>query len=116
MIFIILIPVVVWILCAYLSVDLRKKKGYDGGWAFGLLFGIMALIHSAGLPDLTLHNKVQQTLMAVHQQNNITSPGCNSEIKETQISVGNGAKHQWRCSNCGRMICEDICPFCSHKH
>lgn len=57
-VFLIIISIIIWLIFGYLSYDLRAKKGYDGGFVLGFLFGIFALIYNAGLPDLILRDKI----------------------------------------------------------
>ena len=41
----------------------------------------------------------------------------NQELEEVEEENNTYKKveHKWRCSNCGKMISEDVCPFCGNK-
>lgn len=49
---ILVIVVIVWFACGFLSEDLHRRKGYEGGFWVGFLLGLIGLIYSVGLPDL----------------------------------------------------------------
>ena len=38
--------------CGFMSEDLHRRKGYEGGFWLGFLLGIAGLVYSAGLPDI----------------------------------------------------------------
>ena len=38
--------------CGFMSEDLHRRKGYEGGFWLGFLLGIAGLVYSAGLPDM----------------------------------------------------------------
>ncbi len=112
----IIISVCAWIGMAAASVSLRKQKGYSDGWLLGLLFGAFALIYSAGLPDLIAREKLKSTYEVINQRKPILKHIAQSD-KEDEYAPTNRqsaakALHMWRCSNCGEMISEEICPFC----
>ena len=49
---ILVISIVFWLICGFLSMNLHSKKGYSGGFLIGFLLGLIGLIYCAGLPDL----------------------------------------------------------------
>jgi hypothetical protein len=123
MIFIVILCVIFWIFFGGLSCDLRSKKGYEGGFWFAILFGIIALIYNAGLPDKNLHIKVDklkeniektrpyfknENMNKLHIDNNLHCSKKSSNLTEE-------SSHKWRCSVCGNMISNDECPFCGNR-
>ena len=38
----------------------------------------------------------------------------NLYIEEWNIPKNQKSSHRWQCSNCGKMISEDICPYCGN--
>lgn len=38
-----------------------------------------------------------------------------SAAKEEKKQHTNNPTHSWRCNTCGRMISEDVCPYCAEK-
>ena len=73
--FLIIVSIIGWIVFGCLSCDLRSKKGYDGGFLMGFLFGIFALIYNAGIPDLIIRDQLK----------NIVTPRINYLIKKANI-------------------------------
>ena len=51
-IIILLLGLIGWFICGFLSADLHRRKGYEGGFWLGFLLGIAGLVYSAGLPDI----------------------------------------------------------------
>ena len=110
-----------WIGTAIASVRLREKKGYESSWILCLLFGPLALIYAAGLPDLILRKKLDQQnesktripIRSVSEQkaneNGTLSPS------EAHTKQKPSVTHKWLCPNCGQLISEDECPFCGYK-
>jgi len=35
---------------------------------------------------------------------------------DKNINKSSTVAHSWRCSNCNKMISEDVCPYCGHTH
>lgn len=35
---------------------------------------------------------------------------------DNNINKSSTAAHRWRCSNCNKMISEEVCPYCGHAH
>ena len=38
------------------------------------------------------------------------------ENENINTNVRRNVVHRWRCSNCNKMISEDVCPYCGHVH
>ena len=43
----VLLIIILWGVCGFLTLDLHRQKGYEGGFFVGFLFGIFGLIYSA---------------------------------------------------------------------
>lgn len=54
------IILIFWIISGFLSKDLQRKKGYNGGFWIGFLLGIFSLIYSAGLPDISKNKEANK--------------------------------------------------------
>ena len=65
-----------------------------------------SIVSTRGCDNKTLSNSNKiNTNMAVNEEKPIEN--------SNKVMV---VEHKWRCSNCGEMISEDICPFCGHKY
>ena len=51
-IIILLLGLIGCFVCGFMSEDLHRRKGYEGGFWLGFLLGIAGLVYSAGLPDI----------------------------------------------------------------
>ena len=51
------------------SRNIRKAKGYEGGFALGFFFGIFALMYNASLPDQNLINRLDEISNNLRIQN-----------------------------------------------
>lgn len=51
-IIILLLGLIGCFVCGFMSEDLHRRKGYEGGFWVGFLLGLIGLIYSVGLPDL----------------------------------------------------------------
>ncbi len=82
-----------WIICACLTMELYSKNGYDGGFWIGFLLGIIGLIYSAGLPDISKNEKEKFKDLTKEQSNAsyIFCNKCGFPIYEDEN----------KCSNCG---------------
>lgn len=91
------ICIILWITCAFLSLELREKKGYENGLFLAFLLGVMYLIYCAGLP---LSDQIK---------NYDSDQARNSNIETAEkISI---------CQNCGYQIFEDekFCKNCGKQ-
>lgn len=61
---VLIICIVFWIICGFLTKSLHSYKGYSGGFWIGFLFGPLGLLYSVGLPDLILRNCVAKNASA----------------------------------------------------
>ena len=97
-----LICIVIWIICGFLSMDLQQKKGYNSGFWIGFLLGIIGLIYSAGLPDITKKKIIKQS----NKESVIEYEEINDDVEDIVI-----------CKKCGNQIFEDEtkCSNCGEK-
>ncbi len=72
--------VVFWFVCGFYSSVVADSKGYNGtAWAFGgFLFGIIALIAVAGLPDKKLRKYIRQ----IGEKQNAIDPESSNNLKK----------------------------------
>ena len=95
----IIICLIVWIICGFLSLDLQVKKGYDGGFWIGFLLGIIGLIYSAGLPDVNKKKIKKQAKEII-----IESEEDGKDFESYTICKNCGFQifdDEKKCSNCG---------------
>ena len=90
--------VILWIISGFLSLDLHKMKGYDGGFFLGFLLGIIGLIYSAGLPD-----RAQKEIVKDNKTNKIKVVVKDEEISQEEDNDDNYIL----CKKCGFPIYED---------
>ncbi len=95
-----------WIICACLTMELYRKKGYDGGFWVGFFLGIIGLIYSAGLPDISKkENENDQKIIEkkIEKFKDLTKEQANAPYIF--------------CKNCGFPIYEDEneCANCGYK-
>ena len=115
------IVVIASIPSGFFSKKIHEKKGYEGGFWIGFLFGIIGLIYSAGLPDLS--NKKDAT-----QENEFVSceescfPTDDECTEEQEIKLGVNdididGNHFIYCEKCGFPIYNDEveCNNCGNK-
>ena len=97
--------IIFWIISGFLSMDLQSKKGYNGVFWLGFLLGIVGLVYSAGLPDIS---KKKTTKKSKEQDTEKTE-----ELTEEQANKGKYIL----CPKCGFPIWEDEdqCSNCGYK-
>ena len=87
----------------FLSQSLHDKKGYDGGFWIGFIFGIFGLIYAAGLPEKKEHKTVKikkgnKEVVVEDEYDDFESvkicPDCGWQVFPEEKN----------CSNCGRKI------------
>ncbi len=85
--------------------DLQHKKGYNGGFWIGFLFGIIGLIYSAGLPDISKKKIIKKDNEQIIEQV--------EDLPEEQVNNGKYIL----CKKCGFPIWEDEeqCSNCGWK-
>ena len=123
-IILIIISIIVWIIFGWFSYRLREEKGYEGGFIIGFLFGVFALIYSAGLPDLIVRNEINiikkelKTLDIKHTEKLVAKKPEEKFYKKTQTEINEQKQgfHLWRCPKCGEMISNEPCPKCGYKN
>ena len=99
-----IICIIIWIICGFLSMDLRQKKGYNGGFLLGFVLGLIGLIYCAGLPDITkkkIKKQANNESIIENETENV-----NVEIEEVVF-----------CKKCGNQIFDDEkkCSNCGEK-
>lgn len=56
-----------WLACSGYTATVAKEKGYGSSWAIGgFLFGPIALLAAAGLPDLEMRKHIAATVGHLH--------------------------------------------------
>ena len=77
---IVFVLLVGWIASAFFCASVASEKGYNGtAWAFGgFLFGIIALIAVAGLPDKKLRKYIRQ----IGEKQNAIDPESSNNLKK----------------------------------
>ena len=85
--------------------DLQHRKGYTGGFWIGFLLGIIGLIYSAGLPDVSKKKITQKDKEQFIER-----------ADELPEEPGNGEEYEL-CENCGFPVYKDEerCSNCGHK-
>ncbi len=110
---VILIYIIIWFISSFFitipSLDLQERKGYEGNFLFGLLFGIIYLIYSAGLP-------LKKDDCSDRKQTNKKE---NKKIKNiSQIKSDENNNHYSLCPKCGfpTYTDEEICSNCGNPN
>lgn len=89
------ILLIFWGVCGFLTLDLHRQKGYEGGFFVGFLFGILGLIYSAGLPD-----RMQKVIKKKNGAQVM-------EVEETERDEEDNDYNFTPCKNCGFPIYDD---------
>ena len=114
-IIILLLGLIGCFVCGFMSEDLHRRKGYEGGFWLGFLLGIAGLVYSAGLPDIRAKKVIrneQGEIFLVPEENEASA----SEEQGTAADPANQpAKNE--CPNCFAKLSPDdqVCPNCGFK-
>ena len=91
----IITTVFVLIISGFLSLELLNKKGYESGFWIGFVFGILGLIYTAGLPDISKKRIVKKNKKQI------------LENDEEELEDNDKNEQYIYCENCGFSIWDD---------
>ena len=104
------------IIFGILSQKLHRKKGYEGGFAIGFFFGIIALIYSAGLPDKA-PRKITKDENGEYIVTRLPIDETDEESYTPDNNILQSNEKLTICPECGYQIFEDEdeCSNCGYK-
>ena len=100
---------IVNVIIGFLTLNLHSLKGYDGGFLVGLFLGIIGLLYSVGLPDVSRKKLTQDASGAtiIDSVDNGTDNDSNKDSEESKYSICPECgfpvyDDETHCSNCGK--------------
>ena len=87
--------------------------GSLASWLSSLtLYGFGQLIENSDI----LVKQGKRTILLLNNQNINTSAPTTNNAEINSSTTNNSPKHTFRCSACGNMISEDVCPICKYDN
>lgn len=112
---IIVLGIIGCFVCGFMSEDLHRRKGYEGGFWLGFLLGIAGLVYSAGLPDI----RAKKVTRNEFGEMIVISEEDEAPAEEEQGTAADPANQPAKneCPNCFAKLSPDdqVCPNCGFK-